>query len=60
MPVILPAEAYDAWLDRERAGGHGLRELLAPYPADGMAMYEVSTLVNSLQNDTPEVIAPDV
>lgn len=54
--MILPPEAHDAWLDRDRVGGERLQELLAPFPAGGMAMYEVSKLVNSVQNDVPEVI----
>ena len=58
MPVILPPETHDAWLDWESAGGQGLRELLAPYPVDRRAMYEVSKLVNNVKNDTPGVITP--
>ena len=58
MPVILPPEGQAAWLDRDRAVGQELRDLLVPFPADRMAMYEVSRLVNSVQNDTAEVIRP--
>ncbi len=47
MPVVLPSEIEGLWLD---AG------VLTPYPADAMEAYEVSTLVNSVANDGPEVI----
>ncbi len=58
MPVILPPDAYEQWLDpQERADG-GLRNLLKPYPSDEMEAYPVSTLVNSPANDTPECILP--
>ena len=55
MPVILPREAEALWLDRD-ADTDALKELLVPY-AGGMEAYEVSTLVNSPKNDTPEVMA---
>jgi putative SOS response-associated peptidase YedK len=32
--------------------------LLKPYPAEGMAAYPVSRLVNSPHNDGPELIIP--
>ncbi len=32
--------------------------LLAPYPSEEMAAYQVSTLVNSPRNDLPACIAP--
>ena len=35
-----------------------LVSLLAPYPADAMETYEVSTLVNSTFNDGPELLTP--
>ena len=35
-----------------------LGSLLAPYPADLMEAYPVSTLVNRPANDGPEVAAP--
>src|SRR5580693_5356757 len=41
MPVILPEEHYAAWLG-ETEGGN-LKELLVPYPADQMRMWEISS-----------------
>ena len=51
MPVILPREAEDVWLDPERG-------LLAPYPPEEMEFRQVSTLVNPPKNDSPECIEP--
>jgi putative SOS response-associated peptidase YedK len=57
MPVILPAGAYDVWLDPE-AGRDELYGLLAPYPEDEMEAYPVSRFVNSPQNNDPRCIEP--
>jgi len=57
MPVILPKEAIDLWLDRD-VPGEGVRGLLVPYPAEEMEAYEVSTRVNSVKNDDPLCIQP--
>ena len=40
MPVILPEEHYSAWLGETEDGN--LKELLVPYPADRMRMWEIS------------------
>ena len=58
MPVILPSEAYPLWLSSEEKGSADLNPLLVPYPAEQMTAYPVSRLVNSPQNDSPEVILP--
>jgi putative SOS response-associated peptidase YedK len=58
MPVILPKEAEDLWLDSSLADHRRLLDLLQPYPADEMIAYEVSSLVNSVKNDSPECIEP--
>ena len=58
MPVILPREAEEAWMDPEDEDVGALSELLLPYPSDQMRAYEVSTLVNSPRNNSPECIAP--
>ncbi len=57
MPVILPPDLYDTWLDPQQ-GRDTLQQLLKPYPAAKMEAYPVSTLVNSPRNDTPECIVP--
>ena len=58
MPVILPREMEGFWLDRSIQDPGALRSVLTPYPDDAMEAYEVSTLVNSVANDGPELIAP--
>ncbi|AHY48284.1 hypothetical protein RradSPS_3001 (plasmid) [Rubrobacter radiotolerans] len=57
MPVILPREAYDLWLDPD-AEKEELLALLAPYPAREMEAYPVSTHVNSPKNNDPECVRP--
>lgn len=53
MPVILPPEFFEPWLSGE-AG----QELLAPYDRDDLTCDPVSTLVNSVKNDTAECVEP--
>jgi putative SOS response-associated peptidase YedK len=57
MPVILPASAYDRWLDADEPVGD-LQTLLKPYSADEMAAYAISTYVNSPKNQGPKCIEP--
>jgi putative SOS response-associated peptidase YedK len=56
MPVILRHEDEDEWLDPANAEPEQLLPLLRPYPAEEMAAYPVSRLVNSPQHDTPLVL----
>lgn len=58
MPVILPAEQYDQWLDPTRSGDE-VRSLLQPYPPDAMRGYPVSPQVNSPRHDAPDCVHPD-
>ena len=57
MPVILPRDHYDAWLDPE-AEGEEVAGLLVPYPGDDLEAYPVSRFVNSPGNDDPRCIEP--
>jgi putative SOS response-associated peptidase YedK len=57
MPVILPPDRYDAWLDPATPAA-ALHWMLAPYPAEGMHAYPVSTYVNAPGHDGPECIEP--
>jgi putative SOS response-associated peptidase YedK len=57
MPVILPREARWRWLD-PRTPAADLHALLAPYAADDLEAYEVSTLVNNPANDVAECLQP--
>jgi putative SOS response-associated peptidase YedK len=54
MPVILP-QATSRGLVR---GNGNLKELLVPYPADQMRMWEISPRVNSPKNDDPSLWEP--
>ena len=57
MPVILPSDAYDAWLDPD-ADREELGELMIPYPGDDLETYPVSRFVNSPRNNDERCIEP--
>ena len=57
MPVILPAEDRDAWLDPE-AEREELVSLLRPYPGDDLETFPVSRFVNSPRNNDERCIEP--
>jgi putative SOS response-associated peptidase YedK len=52
MPVLLSAERAEAWRARPDAG------LLAPAPSSRLVAREVSSRVNSVANDGPELLEP--
>jgi putative SOS response-associated peptidase YedK len=56
MPVIIPAELLDKWLDPAIEGKEQLLDMLRPYPAGEMEAYPVSKRVNSPRNNSPECI----
>jgi putative SOS response-associated peptidase YedK len=58
MPVILKQEDEDIWLDNDFRDVKKLFSILVSYPSQMMEAYEVSTLVNSPRNDTPDCIKP--
>jgi putative SOS response-associated peptidase YedK len=58
MPVILHSDDYDRWLDPSVDMASKLLPLLRPYPADEMASYAVSKVVNRVSSDRPECIEP--
>jgi putative SOS response-associated peptidase YedK len=51
MPVIIPLDRYRQWL-----GGEQPQELLKPYDADAMETFPISTRVNNVRNEGPELI----
>ncbi len=53
MPVILPADAHEKWLDPSSR----YRDLLEPDAAT-LELVEVSTLVNSVKNDDARLAEP--
>ena len=58
MPVILPKDVEDLWLDSSIEDHRRLLDLLLPYPAEEMEAYAVSPLVNSVKNDSIACIEP--
>lgn len=58
MPVILPAENYQDWLDPAERDPISLGAHIRSCPGERMAYYPVSTLVNRPANDSPELIVP--
>ncbi len=57
MPVILTQESEALWLDPLTEDPSALTHLLTPAPPELMETYQVSSLVNSVKNDTPEILA---
>lgn len=57
MPVILPRDAYELWLDPGFQNVQELQPLLKPHPADLMRRYRVSQRVNQVKNDDAECVA---
>jgi putative SOS response-associated peptidase YedK len=55
MPAILRRDDEALWLDPTFTDAE---TLLQPYPADEMEAYAVASLVNSFQNEGPELIQP--
>jgi putative SOS response-associated peptidase YedK len=58
MPAMLPAEAWDAWLDPDNHDLGALQGLLVPVPSSELELRRVSTLVNTVTNDGPELLDP--
>jgi putative SOS response-associated peptidase YedK len=56
MPVILHERDYEAWLDPNNEDLSALNALLAPYPAEEMRAYPVSTRVNDVKNDDASLL----
>lgn len=57
MPVILTGDALESWTDPAVAPEE-VQGLMAPYPADRMTAWEVSTYVNRPGNEGPDCVAP--
>jgi putative SOS response-associated peptidase YedK len=58
MPVILPPENYDMWLDPDMREAEPLLDLMRPYREDVMEAYPVSKRVNKPSNDEPSCVEP--
>jgi putative SOS response-associated peptidase YedK len=57
-PVVVQPELRDAWLDPGLTDLGTVRDLLAAIPSPDLETYEVSTAVNSVQNNGPELVEP--
>jgi putative SOS response-associated peptidase YedK len=58
MPVILPASAWEEWLDPANDDIDTLGKLLVPAPPELIVTHPVSTEVNSVRNKGAELIEP--
>lgn len=58
MPVILPRQDWNFWLDLPPAQAETLLDLLKPLPAEMMRSWPVSRRVNSPANDGPACVEP--
>jgi len=58
MPVVIPPEAFELWLDAGRVDAQTAAALIAPAPETLFEAYEVSTAVNRTANDSAVLIAP--
>jgi putative SOS response-associated peptidase YedK len=56
MPVILPPDAWDVWLDIRGTDLGELHGLLVPAETEPIEIYPVPTLVNSVRNNGPELV----
>jgi putative SOS response-associated peptidase YedK len=55
MPVIIPQEVFDLWLD-PNADLATATALITPAPVGLLEAYEISTAVNRVVNDSPELL----
>jgi putative SOS response-associated peptidase YedK len=60
MPVIVPPEAFDLWLNCNDVDAKTAETMIAPAPDDLLGAYEISTAVNRTANDSPKLLEPVV
>lgn len=58
MPVILPRDVHNQWLDYKLTDAAKVTPLLKPFPAHLMKAYEVSSRVNNARNEGSELMEP--
>jgi putative SOS response-associated peptidase YedK len=58
MPLIVPPDKYDLWLDPDVNDFEAIRDILKPYDANLMRRYPVSTKLNNSKNDDAESASP--
>jgi putative SOS response-associated peptidase YedK len=57
MPVIIPPDQFDLWLDPQCQDANKLEGLLRPFSGE-MTAYQISTVVNNPANETKKCIEP--
>ena len=58
MPVIVPSDAFNLWLDCANVDATTATALFAPAADALLEWYQVSKVVNRASNDSPELILP--
>ncbi len=58
MPAVLPPSAWDQWLDPANDDLDTLGHLLVPAPDSIITMHPVSTAVNNVRQDGPDLVVP--
>ena len=58
MPVILADRDADDWMDPRAPDPHALKRLLVPAPVDLLTATPVSSEVNNVDNDSPDLLKP--
>jgi putative SOS response-associated peptidase YedK len=58
MPVVIGPEAFDLWLDCSRVDSVAAAALITPAPENLFEVYEISTAVNRVANDSAALIEP--
>jgi putative SOS response-associated peptidase YedK len=58
MPFVMPRERWDQWLDPEVQDPDTVRALLQPPPPGRFTATPISTRVNNVRNNGPELLAP--
>ena len=58
MPVILPEETWDTWLDPDFDDVDALAKLLVPAPDELLQLWPIDAAVNSPRNNNPDLTRP--
>ena len=58
MPVIVPPDAFDFWLDCRRVDAQSASALIVPAPEGLLELFPVSPAVNRTANDNPALVEP--
>ena len=56
MPVVLPEQSWDRWMDPACSDTEALSKILGPYDAKALRAWQVSRLVNATKNEGPKLI----